>query len=369
MKKTIAIWSVIFSSLYILVATLSCSGNGSSDPAGVPGSGGSNVSIVKLTSDEAGVNGARVDPNLVNAWGTGVIRNGDIWISSNGKGLAVVYDTIGRNVMSPITIPGRTPGTMGTPTGAVWNNTMSAFMLTGTPPTPTLPAKILYVTEDGLLLAWAGGPAATEVARADTAAVYKGVTIGSSGGAEYIYTTNFKEKRIDVYNTYFNPVSGFPFKDETLPADYGPFGIANIDSTLYVSYAKQAPPANHDDLAGAGNGFVDVYRTDGTFVRRFVSNGPLNSPWGMTRASAKFGAISNRILIGNFGDGLINSFDNSGNFIGSLADSAGIVHIDGLWSLFFASGPGYSDAASNRLYFTAGPGGEKHGLFGYMVAK
>jgi uncharacterized protein (TIGR03118 family) len=59
----------------------------------------------------------------------------------------------------------------------------------------------------------------------------------------------------------------------------------------------------HDDVAGPGNGFVDVFDTDGHLLRRFASRGPLSSPWGVARASFAFGRFSGEILIGNFGDG------------------------------------------------------------------
>src|SRR5690348_7194916 len=74
------------------------------------------------------------------------------------------------------------------------------------------------------------------------------------------------------------------FKDPKIPPGFAPFGIENIDGDLFVSYAKQNAE-QHDDVSGPGNGFVDVFDTDGNLLRRFASRGPLNSPWGMTRAS------------------------------------------------------------------------------------
>ena len=56
----------------------------------------------------------------------------------------------------------------------------------------------------------------------------------------------------------------------TDPAGYAPFGIQNIDGSLFVTYAKQNT-AKHDDVAGAGHGFVDVFDTDGHLLRRFAS--------------------------------------------------------------------------------------------------
>ena len=108
---------------------------------------------------------------------------------------------------------------------------------------------------------------------------------------------------------------------------------------------------------------MNVFDQEGTFVRRFATNGPLNAPWGIAQASANFGPFSNDILIGNFGDGIINAFDPAtGRFLGQITDSAGNVIINpGLWTLIFR-GDGIGGA--NTLYFTAGGRGKNHGLFG-----
>ena len=162
------------------------------------------------------------------------------------------------------------------------------------------------------------------------------------------------------------------FVDPTLPAGYAPFGIQNVGGNLIVSYAKQdVAGAGHDDVAGAGNGFVDVYDSNGTFIKRLVSNGPLNSPWGIALAPSGFGQFSGDLLIGNFGDGTINAFDPvTGAFLGTLTDAAGNpIVIEGLWGLLF--GNGGNGGAMNELFFTAGipgPGAiEDHGLFGFLT--
>jgi uncharacterized protein (TIGR03118 family) len=138
-----------------------------------------------------------------------------------------------------------------------------------------------------------------------------------------------------------------------------------------VSYARQ-DALGHDDVAGAGNGFVDVYDTDGSPLKRLISNGSLNSPWGLALTTANFGAFSNDLLVGNFGDGIINAFDpTTGAFLGRLEDSGGNpIVIEGLWGLRFgSSGIGFDP---NTLYLTAGiPGDgaiEDHGLFGSIRA-
>jgi hypothetical protein len=112
-----------------------------------------------------------------------------------------------------------------------------------------------------------------------------------------------------------------------------------------------------------GNGIVDIFDQEGTFVRRFVTHGVLNAPWGIVQASSNFGPFSNDILIGNFGDGTINAFDpTTGNFLDRLKDQTGVTIANAsLWALVFGAG-GTGDP--DTLYFTAGLADEGHGLFG-----
>ncbi|HVN64050.1 MAG TPA: TIGR03118 family protein, partial [Candidatus Binataceae bacterium] len=150
----------------------------------------------------------------------------------------------------------------------------------------------------------------------------------------------------------------------SLPAGYAPFGIANIDGNLFVTYALQDAD-KHDDVAGGGHGYVDVFDTNGNPIAHFAGRGRLNSPWGIARAPLGFGKFAGAILIGNFGDGRINAFDpRSGKPLGQLPGTNGKpVTIDGLWGLSFGGATGSNPGT---LYFTAGPGGESHGLFGSL---
>src|SRR6185312_15713349 len=144
---------------------------------------------------------------------------------------------------------------------------------------------------------------------------------------------------------------------------YGPFNIRNIDGWLYVTYAKHQAPDNEDDQKGPGNGYVDVFNTKGELVKRFASRGALNSPWGIAPAPTGFSSVPGAILIGNFGDGLINVYTTDGKFAGSIKDKWGHdIKIDGLWAIE----GNVRHADPQRLYFTAGPGDESRGLFGYM---
>ena len=224
----------------------------------------------------------------------------------------------------------------------------------------------------GRLSAWAGGlnPADNAVIAADNStsgAVYKGLVFGLNAKGGFLFATNFHAGTIDVFgpsgtNGLFTPATtDGGFTDPSIPAGYAPFGIANVDGDLFVTYAKQ-DGEKHDDVAGPGHGFVDVFDTDGHLLRRFASRGPLNSPWAVTRASFAFGRFSGKLLIGNFGNGRINVFDADGRFIDELEGTHGKpLIIDGLWTLTLGGGRG---SASDTLYFTAGPNAETNGLFG-----
>jgi uncharacterized protein (TIGR03118 family) len=154
------------------------------------------------------------------------------------------------------------------------------------------------------------------------------------------------------------------FTDPKIPAGFAPFGIQNINGDLFVTYTMQ-DAAKHDDVAGRGHGFVDIFDTDGHLLRRFASGGALNSPWGVARASFAFGRFSGDILVGNFGDGKINAFDSEGNLVDNLKDGKGKpVVIDGLWTSTLGGG---RNSSSDTLYFTAGPNNETDGLFGTIT--
>lgn len=196
-----------------------------------------------------------------------------------------------------------------------------------------------------------------------TGAVYKGLALGANATGVFLYTTNFRCATVDVFDVAFQPaaVSG-NFKDSQIPVGFAPFGIANVLGNLVVTYAKQ-DAKKHDDVANQGNGFVDIFDTDGNLVQRLVRGGVLNSPWGIALAPFNFGKLRGQLLIGNFGDGQINAYNPvSGQLVDEMRNTQGqAIAIDGLWSLIFGGG---SASSPGTLYFTAGPQKERHGLFG-----
>src|SRR5262249_11806868 len=149
---------------------------------------------------------------------------------------------------------------------------------------------------------------------------------------------------------------------------YAPFNIVpamiNGAAKLVVTYAIQNSD-KHDDVPGQGHGIVDTFDLTGGSFHRFAQHGQLNSPWGVTVAPSSFGEIAGDVLIGNFGNGHINVFDSNGEFKGKLRNEVGKpVVIDGLWTLMV--GNGGNGGRKDTIYFTAGPNGEKDGLFGSL---
>lgn len=320
-----------------------------------------------LVADVAGV-ADFTDPNLVNAWGIATSATSPFWVNDGGTGLSTVYTSSGSVSATKAIIP---PTSMGTSpsvaTGIVWNGT-GGFLIQSKAP------SFIFATQDGGISAWASSVDAThallQVDNSASGAVYDGLAISNTTAtaSPLLYAANFHSGSIDVFDTSYKPapVSG-GFADSSVPAGFAPFNIQNLGGKLYVTYAKQ--DANkHFDVAGVGNGYVAVFDLSGTLIKHLVSGGPLNSPWGVAIASANFGAFSGALLVGNFGDGLINAFDpGSGAFLGTLQDASGNnIRIDGLWGLIIGNGGNGGDA--NALYFAAGPGGQQHGLFGSLQA-
>jgi uncharacterized protein (TIGR03118 family) len=236
------------------------------------------------------------------------------------------------------------------------------------------PARFLFATEAGTILGWSptvnGATAIPGVDRSASGAIYKGLTTMSSR----LYATDFHNGRVDVFDASFNPVSGASFADPKLPQGYAPFGIQALAGSIFVTYAKQ-DAAKKDDVPGDGNGYVDQFSPDGTFIARVApggrKNAPSNAPWGLALAPSSFGVFSGDVLVGNFGNGRISAYkDNGGGkwvYKGQLrrGDQTPIA-VDGLWAIAFGNGSAGGPATS--LYFAAGPGGEQHGLFGSITA-
>jgi uncharacterized protein (TIGR03118 family) len=370
------------------------------------GAGSGTVLQTNLVSDLPGV-AAINDPNLVNPWGISSSGGSPFWVSDNGSGLSTLYVVPGANntpvSINPlvVNIPTPTSPDGGTPTGTVFNINSAAGAFKVTDGQHTAPALFLFATEDGTITGWNSGVDPTgkfdgpngasehAVVAVDhhADAVYKGLAIansatpivtGDANSTALLYAANFHAGTIEVYDAAFTKVTtltGGAFVDTDLPHGFAPFNVQVLNGKVYVTYARQDAAA-HDDVAGPHRGFVDVFNLDGTpglsgGAVRLITRGPLDSPWGLALAPQAFAGLTNPsngpvLLVGNFGDGLINAFDaTTGAPLGGLADPDGEpIQIDGLWAL--RVGNGGSGGVANTVYFTAGPFDESHGLFGSL---
>jgi uncharacterized protein (TIGR03118 family) len=319
---------------------------------------------INLVSDIPGM-AALTDPSLVNPWGVSAGPDTPLWVSDNGTDVSTLYaGAVHGMPVSAVPLVVSIPG--GAPTGQVFNPTTQFVLHQGDTSTP---AKFIFDSEAGMITAWS--PDLVPITSAVTVqttpgAVYKGLAIDTvPGKGPFLYAANFSQNRIDVFNRRFHRVnSAFGFHDPTLPAGFAPFNIQAIGLRLFVAYAKQ-DAAHMDEIAGPGLGFVDVYGPRGHLLRRLVSRGRLNAPWGLVVAPAKFGRFSHALLVGNFGNGHINAYDPmTGVWLGQLRhpDDSPIV-IDGLWALRFGNP---TIGGTHGLLFSAGIDDEAHGLLGVI---
>jgi uncharacterized protein (TIGR03118 family) len=308
-------------------------------------------------------------------------------VSDNNGGVSTLYNgNTGAIVPLVVNIPplDANGNGKGTPTGVVFTGTSGfTFQANGKKTT----SAFTFVTEDGTIVAWGPGINPNDLPHdafvvvdnsanptAAAGAVYKGATIAqmTTGGPFFLYATNIRSGRIEVYDTNFHAVNlrdqgdDHAFRDEEIPQGFAPFNVQEVNGNLYVTYAKQNA-TKHDDFDFPGLGFVDKFSPKGKLLQR-LKHGPwLNAPWGVALAPANFGFFSNHLLIGNAGSGQIAVYDvDSGNFDGLLRDANGhAIQNDRLWALRF--GNDHGAGPSNWLFFTAGISDEAHGLFGFFT--
>jgi uncharacterized protein (TIGR03118 family) len=330
---------------------------------GARGSGGGYLTHFLVSDGFASAD--HTDPNLVNAWGIAFNPTGPVWIADNGASVSTLYDGQGNIVPLVVQIPAAGGGAGGPPTGVVFNATAGFEASKGNP------SKFIFAGEDGVISGWSPAVDPTHavalVDNSSSGAVYKGIALAAGGSGPLLYATDFHNAKVDAFDATMAPVTTGGFVDPNIPAGFGPFGIQAINGDIFVTYAKQ-DDARHDDVKGQGLGFVDVFDANGRLVKRLISRGRLNAPWGLALAPTAFGKFGGRLLVGNFGDGTINVYDpTDGRPLGRLRDPHhSKIAIDGLWGLSF--GNGFRGQGADSLYFTAGPDGESHGLYGRIDA-
>src|SRR5438046_1427907 len=227
---------------------------------------------------------ASTGPYLRHTGGISASATSPMWVSDNGAGVTTLYRGNGLKVPLTVVIPpgaGSTAGTLGTPTGTVFNGNSTEFR----------GDRFLFATEDGTIAGWkgVGTVATTEVDNSIPApgAVYKGLAIGFDGVADHLYAANFRFGTVAVLNSDLSP--GPSLTGPKVAEGYAPFNVQNLGGVLYVTFAKQDAD-RHDDVAGRGHGFVDAFDLHGHLLARLVSHGRLNSTWGLAIAPASFAA-------------------------------------------------------------------------------
>ncbi|MBS3651667.1 TIGR03118 family protein [Pseudaminobacter sp. 19-2017] len=315
-----------------------------------------------------------IDPNLINPWGVSTPAPNRFWVSDNGTGVTTIYDGRG----NPQTVAGHTAITIAappgqtepsSPTGQVFNKSGHGFKISSGGKTGS--SVFMFATEDGTISGWnpnvnsGSSVLAVDNSNGGEGAVYKGLAIADTKHGARLYAANFRSGKVEAYDQNFDLVRRFT--DRHLPKGFAPFNVQVLDNRLFVSFALQDADKK-DDVAGAGNGFVDEFDLKGNLLNRVASRGPLNSPWGLATAPKDFGKFSRDLLVGNFGDGTINAFDRkTDKFEGKLRGADGKpITIGDLWALV----PGSSRPNGNpkKIYFTAGVENEEHGLFGTLSA-
>lgn len=367
--------------------TLSCTApTGSTYSGGGGGQTSMNVTLTvnpasafaftNLVSDTAGSGALNVDANLKNPWGIVFGPTTPVWVANNHSETSTLYDGTGKPLSLIVSTPATNSVTFD-PSGIVFNASATDFMVTAAGKTGS--AKFIFCGEGGMIGGWSPTVDGTHTvtmyppAGGDSGkAIYKGLAIAKNGTASFLYATDFHNNKIDVFDTNFakQTLAAGAFADPKVPTGYAPYGIQTINNgtngapQIYVTYAKQDADAQ-DNVNGAGLGMVDIYDVNGTLVKELIMpGGALNGPWGLALAPSDFGTLSNMLLVGNFGDGVINGYDPaSGTFMGAVTDSSGHpVAMPGLWGIAF--GNDASNQPHNTLFISAGTNGEANGVYG-----
>jgi len=334
--------------------------------------------VTKLVSNTVAISAVATDPNLQNGWGLARASVGYWWVADNASGLVTTYGvtstgtavSIGSTV---VTIPPGNPavGPKGSPSGVVYNGNSLDFLLA-----PNASAQFLFCTWDGTISGFNSSVNATHaVIKVNQTgnSLFGGMAVAQvdEGGASatYLYVADFKQRRIEVFDASFNPVT-LPwgrFQAASDRADYSPTNIWNIGGNLYVTYALL--DENYNSVAGPGLGRVLVFSPSGRFLQELQPGPWFNAPWGLAMAPSDFGLFSHNILVGQLGSGEIVAFDAvAGKFEGKLLDSNNNpITIDGLSALSF--GNNGSAGPATGLFFTAGPNAFTNGLFGVIFPK
>jgi uncharacterized protein (TIGR03118 family) len=324
--------------------------------------------LTNLVSNQVAEHAPNTDPLLVNAWGVARSATSPWWVSDNLSGWSTLYNATGTPQGLKVLIPtaGNGPASPkglngpGTPTGIVFNGSQTDFQIQGQH------AAFIFATLDGTISAWAPGVNANQatiaVDNSANKAMYTGLAITSNPSGNFLYAADNTNNHIDMFDGNFILVKSFG--DPAIPSNFSVFGIQDINGQVYVAYA--IPNVGAD-------GFIDVFKEDGTLVGTLIHGLPLNQAWGIALAPSNFGPLSNTLLVSNNStDGTINGFNpKTGEFVGTITHRHGRkIIFNNTWAIAFGGG-NTTNGALNELFVTVGPGNgaqsEMAGTFASIV--
>jgi len=312
--------------------------------------------ITNLTSNQSG-KAKHTDPLLVNGWGLAYAPGAPFWVSDEGDGWSTLYDGAGNPQSLQVIVPSASGTGSGTPTGIAYNGS-SEFKI------DNWTSLFLFATLDGTIQGWSDfDPSTTLIAvnNSSTKASYTGIGVTAHSSGNFLYAADFNNNKIDIYDGSFTFVKSFT--DPKVPKGFVPFDVQDINGQVYVTFAA---------TSGGAGGYVDIFKEDGTLVKRLIHGKPLNQPWGLAMAPKNFGPLSNTLLVGNDNNvsSTISGFDpKTGKLVGTITNSKGKpIKIDQLWGIEFGGGSS-SNGKTNALYFAAGPNNGVDGLFGVIKFK
>jgi uncharacterized protein (TIGR03118 family) len=329
--------------------------------------------VTNLISDGS-VPAAFTDASFINPWA--ISDSGTWWISAQGSGSGYVVASTPTpgTINFKMVVPPASGTSAGLPAGSVTTGGATGMIL----PNGTK-ASFLFSTLDGTISGWnsklgtAGAIAQVAINNSASGASYTGLAIINTATSSFILAANFGAgKTIEVYDSTFKPTKlAGTFTDPSLPAGYAPFSVHVLNNQVYVAYAEQSATPPYQPSGGLGAGVVSVFDITGNFIARVATGGNLEAPWGVAIAPAGFCIFGGSLLIGNFGNGVINAYDPASYaYRGQLTDGTGkALSYASLWELLpggttVGNTTSVSGGDPNTVYFTAGLAGEAHGLFG-----
>ena len=328
-----------------------------------------------LVADVPDTRAAHADPDLIEPWGLVLADNLPAVVAIHGRNRSNSYDGAGSSrsgaVPLRVQLPARPSGAAFGATGVVANSSEGFVISAGG---RSAAARLIYAGTGGMIAGWSPEVDLTHAVTASAAAdgaSYTSVAlaISSSPGEIHLYASDFRNGKIDVFDSSFRQQTRSPtrfaFTDPALPSGYSPFGIAVIGDLFYIAYAQRRGSSGTDPVGAAGLGLVNVFTMSGDFITRLIeSGGALSAPWAIVRAPEDAAPFAGALLVGDTGDGRINAFDSAtGSLLGALSDEKGVpLVVPGLHGLAFGNDSALQPRGA--LFFTAGAHAGAQGWYG-----